>query len=197
MKKRFLTLKIVTLLAVLLSFTAEAGSRPLGASCMLDGQCASRECKGFKCIKLEDALKPLGAACMTDGQCGSGECKKFKCIEVIEGQIGAGNKILNSMMKKFSKMTPVLEKAGFETGAIRIEVKLIPVITVDMKQVKVISRKEQKKIMRSLKGKIFASTFMKVLFAAHNLQFDNYEVKKSRIQLNPPPKAFIILTRKK
>ena len=29
------------------------------------------------------------------------------------------------------------------------------------------------------------------------VQFDNYEVKKSRIQLNPPPKAFIILTRKK
>ena len=53
---------------------------PLGARCLVDRDCASGECKGFKCIQKTGVKAPLGASCVVDGDCESLECKGFKCI---------------------------------------------------------------------------------------------------------------------
>jgi hypothetical protein len=57
-----------------------AGS-PLGARCMVDRDCSSGECKGFKCIQKVGTKAPLGASCVVDGDCESLECKGFKCVQ--------------------------------------------------------------------------------------------------------------------
>ncbi len=58
------------------------GSRALGATCTKDCQCASRECKGFECVKRDLSEHPLasaGAACVFDGDCASCDCAGGKC----------------------------------------------------------------------------------------------------------------------
>lgn len=60
------------------SVQAPAGS-PLGARCIVDRDCSSGECKGFKCVPKVGMKAPLGASCVVDGDCESLECKGFKC----------------------------------------------------------------------------------------------------------------------
>lgn len=58
------------------------GSRDNGESCVKDCQCASLECKGFKCVKrdlAEHPLLPKGKACAFDGDCASCDCKRGTC----------------------------------------------------------------------------------------------------------------------
>lgn len=57
-----------------------AAGQPLGAGCVVDRECASGECKGFKCIPSVKAKGPLGARCVVDGDCASLECKGFRCV---------------------------------------------------------------------------------------------------------------------
>ena len=52
----------------------------LGAACLRDNDCLSRECKKFRCVPRVKRLKSLGESCWFDGDCGSGECKEFKCV---------------------------------------------------------------------------------------------------------------------
>lgn len=189
-------IKYISILATIFALTAEAGSRPMGSSCTFDGQCTTRECKYFKCVDMELILKPLGKKCLTDGQCQSGECKQLKCINPEGKTIGPANKILNVIMNKFDKILPILKKSGFEPEKVSIDVKLIPIMSVNIKQVRKISKNQQKLILKSLKGRIFASSLMKALFSAHNLEFDNYKVGLSKITLSVPPKTTISLIRK-
>lgn len=58
------------------------GSRTLGETCTKDCQCASKECKGFKCITRdlsEHPVLPKGASCAFDGDCGSCDCAGGTC----------------------------------------------------------------------------------------------------------------------
>lgn len=58
----------------------EPAGSPLGARCLVDRECSSGECKGFKCVPGVGAKAPLGASCVVDGDCASLECKGFKCV---------------------------------------------------------------------------------------------------------------------
>ena len=60
----------------------ELGSKGLGERCFRDGECASKECKGFKCVRRsgDRPLLPNGKACSFDGDCRSDECHKGRCI---------------------------------------------------------------------------------------------------------------------
>jgi len=60
----------------------ELGSRSLGEKCTKDCQCASLECKGFKCVKRdleEHPILPKGSACAFDGDCASCDCAGGSC----------------------------------------------------------------------------------------------------------------------
>lgn len=58
----------------------EPAGSPLGARCLVDRDCSSGECKGFKCITRTSVKAPLGASCVVDGDCASLECKGFQCV---------------------------------------------------------------------------------------------------------------------
>jgi len=59
-----------------------SGDRGLGERCTNDCQCASRECKGFKCVTRDyDAHPslPPGKECRFAGDCASCDCAAFRC----------------------------------------------------------------------------------------------------------------------
>jgi hypothetical protein len=59
-----------------------SGERALGERCSKDCQCASRECKGFKCVVRDYSAHPSlpnGKDCRFDGDCASCDCAAFKC----------------------------------------------------------------------------------------------------------------------
>lgn len=59
-----------------------SGERGLGERCSKDCQCASRECKGFKCVVRDYSAHPAlpnGKDCRFDGDCASCDCAAFKC----------------------------------------------------------------------------------------------------------------------
>jgi hypothetical protein len=61
---------------------ALSGDRGLGERCTRDCQCASRECKGFKCVARDynaHPLLPIGKECRFDGDCASCDCAAMKC----------------------------------------------------------------------------------------------------------------------
>ena len=60
----------------------ELGDRQLGERCSKDCQCASLECKGFKCVVRDYTKHPIldtGASCAFDGDCKSCDCDRGRC----------------------------------------------------------------------------------------------------------------------
>ena len=175
---------LIFFLVLVTALTSNAQKRELGASCAFDGQCLSRECKGFKCIP-QSRLNKLGAACAVDGQCLSGECKGFKCVAISNNQ-GIGNLLLNALLNKFESISPIVEKAGFRVDGLNVELGLKPKVTVDITRIKALTRSEQVKMMKEYKGRIYVSAILKALFTAYSLKFDRYVVNESTLQLVPP-----------
>lgn len=62
----------------------KTGSKQAGEACVRDGECASVECKSFKCVPRSEARPFLsdGAKCRFDGDCCSGQCRGLQCISV-------------------------------------------------------------------------------------------------------------------
>lgn len=133
------------------------------------------------------AAKPIGAACMVDGQCTSGECRGFKCIAINENAQLTGNKKINGALSKFKLIEPMLLSAGFKVEpVIKIKLKLIPKVTVYIKQIKKLSKVEQTKVLKGYKGNIYFTTLLKSLFTAHNFKFNDYVVDQAVVGLIPP-----------
>lgn len=133
------------------------------------------------------AGKSIGAACMVDGQCTSGECRGFKCIAVNADAQLTGNKKINNALSKFKLIEPMLLSAGFKVEpVIKIKLKLIPKVTVYIKQIKKLSKVEQTKVLKGYKGNIYFTTLLKSLFTAHNFKLNDYVVKQAVVGLIPP-----------
>jgi hypothetical protein len=177
-------MKSLIFILVLVTALTSHAKRGLGSACTFDGQCLSKECKGFRCIP-QSRLNKLGAGCAVDGQCLSGECKGLKCVSINNNK-GVGNLLLNALLNKFESISPIIEKAGFRIDGLNVELGLKPKVTVDITRIKALTRSEQVKVMREYKGRIYVSAILKALFTAHSLKFDSYVVNKSTLQLVPP-----------
>jgi hypothetical protein len=132
------------------------------------------------------AAKPIGAACMVDGQCSSGECKSFKCVKDDINAPLTGNKIINNALNKFKMIEPLLLSAGFEVEEIRVQIRLIPQVVVYIKQITKFTRDEQKKLLKGLQGNVYFYALLKSLFTAHAFEFNNYIGDQSIVTLLPP-----------
>jgi hypothetical protein len=139
--------------------------------------------------------KANGERCITDSQCASGECRNFKCIAFDENAMPTGNTEIEKQLNKLDKIIPILNDAGFVITRLIVEVTLIPVVSVYLKQVHQLNKTQQRTLLTKNKDNPILTSILKSLFTIYSFNFSKYDLNESIIQLNPP-KATIFLDRK-
>ncbi len=130
--------------------------------------------------------KANGKMCKSDGQCASRECKLFRCVNYDPNAKPTGNDKIEGLLNQFDKAVPVINQAGFEVMKIRVEVRKVPVVSIYLRQTKGLSKSQKTALLDKYGKNLFLLPVLKALFTAHAFEFKNYRLTDSILQLNPP-----------
>lgn len=101
---------------------------------------------------------------------------------------------MNEVLGEFSSYLPVFHEAGFEVSELSVIMGLIPTLTIEFKQIKVIKPEEQAKILKLQESKKILSYMLQSLFTVYNLQLGKYKIASTEISLTVPPHTTIKLS---
>ncbi len=101
---------------------------------------------------------------------------------------------LNDTLGELTNALPVIQEAGFEASEIAVTMSLIPTLTLEFKQVKVITPEEQVKILKAHEDQKILSYLLQSLFKIYSLQFGKYKIAFTEIALTVPPTTKVRLS---
>jgi hypothetical protein len=101
---------------------------------------------------------------------------------------------MNEVLGEFSSYLPVFHEAGFEVSELSVIMGLIPTLTIEFKQTKVIKPEEQAKILKLQESKKILSYLLQSLFTVYSLQLGKYKIASTEISLTVPPHTTVKLS---
>ena len=101
---------------------------------------------------------------------------------------------LNESLEDMTKAVPIIQEAGFDTSRIAMTMSLVPTLTLEFKQVKVITPEEQEKLLKSHEDQKILSYILQSLFKTYSLQFGKYKIASTEIALTVPPTTTVRLS---
>lgn len=101
---------------------------------------------------------------------------------------------MNEVLGEFSSYLPVFHEAGFEVSELSVIMGLVPTLTIEFKQTKVLKPEEQAKILKLQESKKILSYLLQSLFTVYNLQLGQYKIASTEISLTVPPHTTVKLS---